>query len=348
MLLNQDFPTPLSGKTGWPWTEETPPLPETMPDGSPWPRISIVTPSYNQGQFIEETIRSVLLQGYPNLEYIIIDGGSTDGSVEIIKKYERWLAYWESKPDGGMYDAINNGIQLITGDLIGFCNADDFYEKGAFCEVAHIAGESKTSYLICGDCRMFVMKSGYRQISNVFKAPESERLTFQSIPFINPCFFSRHLLKHTSSFDAVYRIVGDLDFIMRVALFTPLIKKTGTVTYNYRLHEAALTNTVAGVQNPDWPLEVRRLSLQWLNNKWLPLEAKRFCENLLAKANLRLATLSIRDQHWENALMWFWEGLRHAPWPMLFRTIRYFYIKSKRRVQGGFKGLRSSDAFKSK
>jgi glycosyltransferase involved in cell wall biosynthesis len=121
----RELPPPPPGKTGWPWTEETQPIPDTMPDGGEWPKISIVTPNYNYGQFIEETIRSVLLQGYPNLEYIVIDGGSTDDSVEIIKKYEPWLSYWVSEKDKGQSNAINKGFEQATGLIFNWINSDD-------------------------------------------------------------------------------------------------------------------------------------------------------------------------------------------------------------------------------
>jgi len=146
-----DLPPPLEDKTGWPWTEEAPRVPESMLDGKPWPRISIVTPSYNQGQFIEETIRSVLLQGYPDLEYIIMDGGSTDESVEIIQKYERWITFWTSEPDGGQTNAINKGFKRATGEIVAWLNSDDLYTAGALCTAAKAFAEQPRPAVIYGN-----------------------------------------------------------------------------------------------------------------------------------------------------------------------------------------------------
>jgi len=136
-----DLPKPATGKTGWPWDKEPDHWPDHMQDGRQWPKITIVTPSYNQGLFLEETIRSVLCQGYPELDYIIIDGGSNDNSVEIIRKYEKWLYYWESEKDKGQGHAINKGWSRARPGIWAFLNSDDTYLPGTLQKAAiHLSG----------------------------------------------------------------------------------------------------------------------------------------------------------------------------------------------------------------
>lgn len=125
-------------RQGWPWDRELPSATSKVAEGGGWPRITVVTPSYKQGRFIETTIRSILLQSYPNLEYVIIDGGSTDGTIDIIKKYEPWITRWVSEPDRGMYDAINKGFARATGDIMAWSNTDDVYLPGAFRTIGSV------------------------------------------------------------------------------------------------------------------------------------------------------------------------------------------------------------------
>ena len=108
-----------------------------------YPKITIVTPNYNCEKYLEKTILSVINQNYPNLEYIIIDGGSNDSSIEIIKKYENYLTYWISEPDNGMYEAIQKGFDKSTGEIMAWINSDDMYHKNSFFTVADIFSNFK-------------------------------------------------------------------------------------------------------------------------------------------------------------------------------------------------------------
>lgn len=146
----KDLPAPPEGREGWPWTKESPRLPERMPNGRDWPRVSVVTPSYNQAAYLEETIRSVLLQGYPDLEYIIIDDGSADNSVEIIKKYEPFLASWITQKNKGQPAAINEGFERSTGSIMAWLNSDDYYNAQVLGKVADAIDPRKGSYLVSG------------------------------------------------------------------------------------------------------------------------------------------------------------------------------------------------------
>ncbi len=110
-------------------------------------KLSIITPSFNQGAFLERTIRSVLDQGYPNLEYVIVDGGSTDESVEIIKRYEDQLAWWVSEPDAGQTEAINKGIERTSGEIVAYINSDDYYLPGAFEKAVALFESSGSSWV---------------------------------------------------------------------------------------------------------------------------------------------------------------------------------------------------------
>jgi glycosyltransferase involved in cell wall biosynthesis len=151
---------PKTNKEGWPWDTQT--NPNLYDDKKTWPKITIVTPSYNQGRYLEETIRSVLLQNYPNLEYIVMDGGSSDETKQILEKYAPWISYWQSKKDNGQGQAINLGFSLASGSIYGWINSDDFYMESAFLEIEKGFRNSKID-LVYGDG--MVINEQYKSIS---------------------------------------------------------------------------------------------------------------------------------------------------------------------------------------
>lgn len=177
------------------------------------PKITLVTPSYNQGRYLEQTIRSVLDQGYPNLEYIICDGGSTDESVDIIKKYSDRLAWWVSEKDKGQSDAINKGFSRATGDLYGYINSDDYLYPGALDAVAK-AWQDGHRWMV-GWVMMLEPDGGeWPQLPEVME-------TRADWFFTNPIpqqatFWSADLWKKYGPFKQDLRYVFDYDFWMQL------------------------------------------------------------------------------------------------------------------------------------
>ncbi|MBN2455534.1 MAG: glycosyltransferase [Sedimentisphaerales bacterium] len=221
----EDLPPPPEGKTGWPWTEQSKPLPDTAPGGQLWPRISIVTPSYNQGRFIEECIRSVLLQSYPDLEYIIIDGGSTDETISIIKKYEPWLAYWESEPDRGQSHAINKGLLKSTGRFFNWHNSDDVLIPDSLSTMASAMLKSPEAgyihgYRILIDYKSIIQAGNESAGSNKISfSPELTTAisTLQS-GYQPGCLMDKQLAVEVGMVDESLHYIMDVDILLRIAL----------------------------------------------------------------------------------------------------------------------------------
>lgn len=253
-----DLPPPPEGKTGWPWTEESPQLPDVMPDGSPWPRISIVTPSFNQGRYIEETIRSVLLQGYADLEYFVIDGGSKDQSLDVISRYEPWLAYWETKPDKGQAHAINKGFRKASGEIIAWINSDDFYLRGALCKAACWLRRGEDVFFIYGGCE--VVDEGGKVVDYYMGRhyPDQDFRSYWNHYVPQPsAFLLREILDEVGYLDESLNFVMDYDFWVRCSR-SHVLFYTGEISSAFRVHRTSKTVALKAHFDPELDGAVRR------------------------------------------------------------------------------------------
>lgn len=212
-----------------------------------FPKISIVTPSYNQGHFLEDTILSILNQTYPNVEYIIIDGGSTDNSVQIIKKYEKRLAYWISEQDQGQTHAINKGLKVATGEVVNWINSDDLLEPDSLLTLDKAIEKRPDADIYFGDFsaidragnRLFVRKSGSYHFNTLFWG---RQLSCQ--PSV---FFKRNLLKKIGYLDRTYNFCMDIEFWIRAAVHGAKFQQIKSPIGVNRVHGEAKTTKLQDV-----------------------------------------------------------------------------------------------------
>lgn len=209
-----------------------------------YPKISIVTPSFNQGQYIEQTILSIINQGYPNLEYIIIDAGSTDDTIEIIKKYEHHISYWVSESDNGQSDALNKGLAKCTGEIFNWVNSDDYLEENALFKIADYFANNRRIDMVCGWCSLFdedTLEETFKHRTEIFETLE-ETLVEQRIN--QPASFYRlSVVKGLGGVNPHLHYIMDLDMWFRylAAFGQGRILLTDDLFAHFRLHNQSKT-----------------------------------------------------------------------------------------------------------
>jgi glycosyltransferase involved in cell wall biosynthesis len=207
-----------------------------------YPRISVVTPSYNQGQFIEETIRSVLEPVYPNLDFSVFDGGSTDGTVDVLKKYDAQLSFWRSQRDGGQAAAINEGFRRASGDILCWLNSDDLHIERTLWTVADLLGSClDRPVILYGACEMFNDQTQEKEIRSA--TPFSQEL-LETTDFLDQpsVFWTRKAWEMVGPLDERLRYAFDWEWFLRagkVCRFTA----TDALLSRYRIHKAHKTGT---------------------------------------------------------------------------------------------------------
>jgi glycosyltransferase involved in cell wall biosynthesis len=296
---------PPRGKTGWPWTVGSPRLPAGMPSGDPWPRISIVTPSYNQTEFIEGTIRSVLLQGYPNLEYIIIDGASTDGSAEIIRKYETWLDHWVSEPDRGQAHAINKGAIKASGEIFGWLNSDDFFMPGALRVFAEMYRKHTQAVAWAGGC--YRIKPNGQILSRVIpRHLDRDSLAdwwWQGFFHQPSCLFATRAWGELGPLDESLHIAFDLDWWLRLAGLGEFASTTEMLSVA-TIHEDAKTQARMTEMRTETLSVQMRHGYHDMAKHWLA----RSLESRFVRSRVKNALAEILMSRARRYSPWSWDG----------------------------------------
>ena len=270
-------------------------------------RFTVITPSYNQASYLEQTIQSVLDQDYPDLEYMIVDGGSTDGSVEIIRKYEKYLAWWVSERDHGQADAVNKGFQRATGDYIGWVNSDDLYEPGTLDEAAQALDRHPKDGIVYGDVRSIDSQGRTFNVMRYADYGLDGLLCFKIIGQPG-AFLRRSVLEQAGYLDPTYNLLLDPELWIRMAMVAP-IRYVPQVWAAARSHAASKNSSQAAHYGED----AYRM-IAWMQTE--PKLAGRYekLKNRIWAGAHRLNAFYLLDANQpKQSLIYYWKSLLAYP-----------------------------------
>jgi len=280
------------------------------------PRISIVTPCLNRAGFIADAVESVLAQDYPDVEHIVMDGGSTDGTLDVLAKYPHLKV--TSGPDRGLYDALNLGIAQATGEIVGHLNSDDRYPPEAFRTVAQALEREPGAQMVAGGATLLAAgPDGAWHTVREYPAARYAPLTLEEvtvgIPIINARFFRRAVYDRVGGYDIAYPIASDRDFLLRVAIAGVPEATVDRCLYEYRAHAGSLTMQAGGPHALPRFREYLRMAERYFADSAVPAEVRRACRRWHGKQAIDGALEALRLLQPFQALGFAWEGWRHAP-----------------------------------
>ncbi|MBN2386540.1 MAG: glycosyltransferase [Anaerolineales bacterium] len=290
--------------------------------------FSIITPCFNRVDLIAEAVESVLQQDYPDFEHIIVDGGSTDGTLEVLSRYPHLRVI--SEPDEGIYDAINKGLRLARGEVIGWLNTDDLYPPGTFTAVAKAFNQHPGVQAVMGSAEWFEDRDGERLRTYLFHAVRPHdvwlRVAGYGTTAPNAWFIHRDVYRQVGEYNTAYHLAADREFLFRVALTGLCPDPVDQVVYQYRRHADSATFAHSDSRAPEQGRRRLRaleeelgMLVGLMQIRPMPLAARQALVKTHSERSYRLVATALYHRFWKQALRGAVQAIRRdLLWPLVF------------------------------